>query len=87
MIIIAAVIVCEGCLVISHWVARYFIYFIIMFVCHNLSETVLSAVSMFLENLAQFTHKPDQLELQLDWSRLLYLENLGLVQQEAAQYH
>ena len=33
MIIIATVIVCEGCLVISYWVAWYFIYFIIMFVC------------------------------------------------------
>ena len=43
---------CEGCLVISHWVARYFIYFIIMSVCNNLSETVLPTVSMFLENLA-----------------------------------
>ena len=53
MIIIAAVIVFEGCLVISHWVARYFIYFIIiMSVCHNLSEIVLPVVSMFLANLA-----------------------------------
>ena len=54
MIIITAVIVCEGCLVISHWVARYFIYFIIiiMYVCHNLSEIVLPAVSTFLANLA-----------------------------------
>ena len=43
---------CEGCLVISHWVARYFIYFIIMSVCNNLFETVLPTVSMFLENLA-----------------------------------
>ena len=26
-----------------------------------------------------FTHKPDQIELQLDWSQLLYSENLDLV--------
>ena len=26
-----------------------------------------------------FAHKPDQIELQLDWSQLLYSENLDLV--------
>ena len=30
-------------------------------------------------------HKPDQSELQLDRSQLLYLEHLGLVPQEATQ--
>ena len=30
-------------------------------------------------------HKPDQGGLQLDLSQLSYLENLGLVRQEAAQ--
>ena len=53
MIIIAAVIVFKGRLVIFYWMARYFIYFIIiiMFVCNNLSETILSVVSTFLANL------------------------------------
>ena len=51
MIIIAVVIVCEGCLVISHRVAKYFMYLIIMSTYHNLSETILLAVSTFLANL------------------------------------
>ena len=55
-----------------------------MSVYHNLSETVLSAVNTFLANLAYFAHKLDQLKLQLDRSQLPYLENLGLVPQEAA---
>ena len=32
-----------------------------------------------------FAHKPDQIELQLDRSQLLYSENLDLIPQEAAQ--
>ena len=46
---------------------------------------VLPAVSVLLTDEAQFTHKPDQIELQLDRSQLPYLEYSGQIPQEAAQ--
>ena len=58
-----------------------------MSIFHDLPETVLPAVNTFLTDLAKFAHKPDQLKLKLDGSQLSYPENLGLVQQEAAQHH
>ena len=45
---------------------------------------VLPAVSVLLTDEAQFTHKPNQIELQLDRSQLPYLEYLDPVPQEAA---
>ena len=36
---------------------------------------------------SQFAHKPNQVELQLDRSKLPYSEHLGLVPQEAAQHN
>ena len=46
---------------------------------------VLPAVSVFLADEAQFAHKPDQIELQLDRSQLPYSEYLGPIPQEVAQ--
>ena len=46
---------------------------------------VLPAVNMLLADETQFAHKPDQIELQLDWSQLPYLEYSSPILQEAAQ--
>ena len=46
---------------------------------------VLPAVSVLPANKAQFAHKPDQIELQLDQSQLPYSEYSGPIPQEAAQ--
>ena len=46
---------------------------------------VLPAISVLLVDEAQFAHKSDQIELQLDRSQLLYSEYLGLILQVAAQ--
>ena len=46
---------------------------------------VLLAVSVHLADETQFAHKPDQIELQLDWSQLPYSEYSGPIPQEAAQ--
>ena len=46
---------------------------------------VLPTVSVLLVDEAQFAHKSDQIELQLDRSQLHYSEYLGLILQEVAQ--
>ena len=46
---------------------------------------VLPTVSVLMTNEAQFAHKPDQIELQLDQSQLPYSEYLGPILQEVAQ--
>ena len=46
---------------------------------------VLPAVNILLADETQFAHKPDQIELQLDWSQLPYSEYSDPISQEAAQ--
>ena len=46
---------------------------------------VLPVVSVLLADEAQFAHKPDQIELQLNRSQLPYLDYLGPIPQEVAQ--
>ena len=57
---------------------------------HSAAETedkhyVLPAVSVLLADEAQFAHKPDQIELQLDRSQLPYSKYSGSIPQEATQ--
>ena len=65
--------------------STFFCFIIIISACHDSSKTVVLAVSALLANEAQFAHKPNQIELQLDQSQLPYSEYLGLIPQEAAQ--
>ena len=46
---------------------------------------ILPVVSVLLADEAQFAHKPDQIELQLNRSQLPYLDYLGPIPQEVAQ--
>ena len=46
-------------------------------------KPTLQRLSLNLDSM--FAHKPDQIELQLDWSQLPYSEYLSLVPQEVAQ--
>ena len=46
---------------------------------------VLAPISVLLADEAQFAHKPDQVELQLDQSQLPYSEYSGPILQETAQ--
>ena len=59
--------------------------FTIMYVCHNSFRIALATISVLLAEEAQFVHKLDQFEFQLDRSQLPYSEHLGLVLQKAAQ--
>ena len=59
--------------------------FIIMSACRNSFRIALPAISILLADEAEFVHKPDQFEFQLDRSQPPYSEHLGLVLQEAAQ--
>ena len=57
---------------------------------HSVAETenkhhILPAVSMLLADEAQFVHKLDQFEFQLDQSQLPYSEYSGPIPQEVAQ--
>ena len=58
---------------------------IIIFVCHNLSETAQPTVSTLLADEAWFVHKLTQVELQLDRSQLSYSEYSGPLPQKAVQ--
>ena len=49
------------------------------------TSPIMGIRSKVLANWAQFVHKPDQGELQLDRSQLPNPEHLGLIRQEAAQ--
>ena len=70
---------------IKKFQSTLFYLVIIISAYHKPSETVLPAVGVLLADEAWFVHKPDQVELQLDRSQLLYSEYLGPIPQEATQ--